>query len=197
MRRSFLLFRSFLSFLSFLSFPSSRQATGPRLRATSLLVVGAVCLLGALALAGCGVTTTNVGGGGDGSQPTATSGVNHGGTMSVKPCPGASVTSAPSPTIVLTLKDSYKTTQVHVGDTLEVQLDAKTHWTTPAHGATSVLAAIQPQGGMDEASQTCQWFYKAAATGKVTLDFTGAPLCDPTQACPAIARAEQFTIQVS
>jgi hypothetical protein len=50
---------------------------------------------------------------------------------------------------------------------------------------------------MDDASQTCQWFYKAAAAGKVTLDFTGAPLCDPTQACPAIARAEQFTIQVT
>src|SRR5690242_8250517 len=92
MRRSFLLFRSFLSFLSI---PSSRQATRPRVRATSLLVVGAVCLVGALVLAGCGVTTTNVGGGGDGSQPTATSGVNHGGTMSVKPCPGGSVTSAP------------------------------------------------------------------------------------------------------
>ena len=196
MRRSFLLFRSFLSFLSFLPFPSSRQATRPRVRATLLLVVGAVCLLGALVLAGCGVTT-NIGGGGDGSQPTATSGVNHGGTMSVKPCPGGSVTSAPTPTIVLTLKDSYKTTQAHVGDTLEVQLDAKTHWTTPAHDTSPALAPIQPQGGMDEASQTCQWFYKAAATGKVTLDFTGAPLCDPNQACPAIARAEHFTIQIS
>jgi len=162
-----------------------------------LLVVGAVCLLGALALAGCGVTTTNVGGGGDGSQPTATPGVNNGGTMSVKPCPGDSVTSNPAPTIVLTVKDSYKTAQAHVGDTIEVQLDAKTHWATPAPDATSALAAIQPQGGMDDASQTCQWFYKAAAPGKVTLNFSGAPLCDPNQACPAIARAEQFTIQVS
>lgn len=176
------------------SSPSSRKA---RLRSTLLAVVGAVCLLGALALAGCGVTTTNVGGGGAGSQPTATPGVNNGGTMSVKPCPGDSATSSPSATIVLTVKDSYKTTQAHVGDTLEVRLDAKTHWTTPAHDTSPALAPIQPQGGMDEASQTCQWFYKAAAPGKVTLNFTGAPLCDPTQACPAIARAEQFTIQVA
>ena len=188
MRRSSLLFRSF---------SSSRQVKRPRVRSTLLLVVGAVCLLGALALVGCGVTTTNVGGGGDGSQATATPGINNGGTMSVKPCPGNSVTSNPSATIVLTVKDSYKTTQAHVGDTIEVRLDAKTHWATPAPDATSALAAIQPQGGMDDASQTCQWFYKAAAPGKVTLDFTGAPLCDPTQACPAIARAEQFTIQVS
>lgn len=184
------------SSLSFQPFPTSRKATRPRTRSALLLAVGAACLFGALALAGCGVTT-NVGGGGDGSQQTATPGVNNGGTMSVKPCPGDSVTSSPSPTIVLTVKDSYKTTQAHVGDTLEVQLDAKTHWATPAHDATSVLAAIQPQGGMDDASQTCQWFYKAAAPGKVTLNFSGAPLCDPTQACPAIARAEQFTIQVS
>ncbi len=188
MRRSSSLFRSF---------SSSRQVKRPHVRSTLLLVAGAVCLLGALALAGCGVTTTNVGGGGDGSQPTATSGINNGGTMSVKPCPGDSVTSAPAPTIVLTVKDSYKTTQAHVGDILEVQLDAKTHWATPAPGATSALAAIQPQGGMDDASQTCQWFYKASAPGKVTLNFSGAPLCDPTQVCPAIARAEQFTIQVS
>lgn len=180
----------------FRSFWSSQQVKKPRIRSKTLLVVGAVCLLGALALAGCGVTTTNVGGG-DGSQPTATPGINNGGTMSVKPCPGNSVASSPSATVVLTVKDSYKTTQAHVGDTIEVQLDAKTHWTTPAHDAAPALAAIQPQGGMDEASQTCQWFYKAAAPGKATLHFTGAPLCDPTQACPAIARAETFTIQVS
>jgi len=181
----------------FQSFPSPRRVTRPRIRSTVLLVVGAACLLGALALAGCGVTTSNVGGGDDGSQSTPTSGINNGGTMSVKPCPGNSVASTPAATIVLTVKDSYKTAQAHVGDTIEVQLDAKTHWTTPAHDAAPTLAAIQPQGGMDDASQTCQWFYKAAAPGKATLNFSGAPLCDPTQACPAIARAEQFTIQVS
>ena len=183
-------------FQSYQSLPPSQRTTRLRIRSTILLLVGAACLLGVLALAGCGVSTTNVGGG-DGAQPTATSGINNGGTMSVKPCPGNSVASNPSATVVLTVKDSYKTTQAHVGETIEVQLDAKTHWATPAHDAAPTLAAIQPQGGMDGTSQTCQWFYKAAAPGKVTLDFTGAPLCDPTQACPAIARAEQFTIQVS
>ncbi len=177
------------------SSPSSRKA---RLRSMLLLVVGVVCLLGALALAGCGLTTTNVGGGDDGSQPTATPGVNNGGPMSVKPCPGDSVSgNVPVPTIVLTVKDSYKTAQAHIGDTIEVQLDAKTHWTTPARATSTALAPIQPQGGMDDATQTCQWFYKAAGPGKAILNFTGAPLCDPTQACPAIARAEQFTVQVS
>lgn len=189
MHRSSLLFRSF---------SSSRYVKGPRVRSTVLLVVGAFCLLGALALAGCGVTTnTNVGGGGDGSQPTPTTGINNGGTMSVKPCPGNAVASNPSATIVLTTQNSYKTTQAHVGDTIEVQLDAKTRWASPAHDAAPTLTAIQPQGGMDDASQTCQWFYKAAAAGSVTLDFTGSPICDPKEACPAIARAEQFTIQVS
>jgi hypothetical protein len=181
----------------FRSFPLPQQVKKPRVRSTMLLMVGAVCLLGALALAGCGVTTTNVGGAGDGSQPTATPGINNGGPMSVKPCPGDSGASTPLATIVLTVKDSYKTTQAHVGDTIEVQLDAKTHWATPGHDTAPALAAIQPQGGMDDASQSCQWFYKAAAPGKATLDFTGSPICDPTQACPAIARAEQFTIQVS
>src|SRR5690242_3103309 len=96
---------------SYQSLPPSQRTTRLRIRSTMLMVVGAICLLGALALAGCGVTTTYVGGGGDGTQPTATSGINNGGTMSVKPCPGNSAASNPAATIVLTVKDSYKTTQ--------------------------------------------------------------------------------------
>jgi hypothetical protein len=183
-------------FPSFQSIRSSQKTRRLLARSTLGLAAGVVCLLGALALVGCGVTV-NIGGDSDGSQQGSTPSVKSGGTTSVKPCPGAAVSPGRSPTIVLTVKDSYKTTQAHVGDVIEVQLDAKTHWSSPAHDITAVLAALQPQGGMDEQSQTCRWFYEAMATGTATLNFTGAPLCDPGAPCPAIARAEQFTIQVS
>jgi hypothetical protein len=155
-----------------------------------------ICLLGALALAGCGVTV-NFDGDNGGVQRNPTPGGSGGGTASVKPCPGDSVTSAPSPTIILTVENSYKTTAAHVGDTIEVQLDAKTHWSSPENKGASALTAIDPQGGLDETTQTCRWFFTAAVPGTAILDFTGAPLCDPNAPCPALARAEQFTIEVS
>lgn len=165
-------------------------------------LVGAACLIMALALAGCGVTI-NVGGSGDSSTPgdvgssTPGSIPGAGGGTSIRPCTGASVAPSKTPTIILTVKDSYKTTQAHVGDVILIQLDAMTHWSTPNDGATTVLSALQPQGGMDQATQTCRWLYAAVAAGTAKLDFTGSPICESGVACPAIARAEIFTIQVS
>jgi hypothetical protein len=175
-------------------------------------MAGAMCLLGALALAGCGVTTTvGVGGGvtnsntpqpgsSDGSQATPTSAPKSGGGngTTVKPCLGDSVAPAKTPTIVLTVKNSQKTTQAHVGDVIEVQLAATMRWSTLTDVATSpVLTPLQPQGGMDDSTQTCRWDYAVKAPGTATLTFIGVFNCEPNTVCPAIAEDEEFSIQAS
>lgn len=166
-----------------------------------------ICLLGALALAGCGVTIdTGIGGStpkssspqpGAGSGSTAPGAGPKTGGMSVKPCPGSNVAPSKLPTIVLTVSDSHKTTQAHVGDVIEVQLSANMHWTSTSDGTGTVLTPLQPQGGMDEPTRTCNWFYAAKAAGTTNLSFVGVMICERGVACPAIAEDEEFAIQVS
>lgn len=181
------------------SIPSSRRA---------VVSLCAIVLLATLLLTGCGVTTINydVGGGpppggsqpggsGDSSQ-TPTPGGTHGGTVA-KLCSGAVDASAKPPTIVLTVKDSYKTTQAHVGDIIEVQLSAKMLWSASNDGIIPVLTPLQPQGGLDEQTQTCRWRYTAAMKGSGHLAYTGGPICEPNAPCPAIAAFEEFIVQVS
>lgn len=189
------------------SLPRSRR----RIWRTLSLAAGAMCLLGALALAGCGVTTTvGVGGGvtnsntpqpgsSDGSQATPTSAPkSDGGGTTVRPCLGDSVAPTKTPTIVLTVKNSQKTTPAHVGDVIEVQLAATMRWSTLKDVTTGgVLTPLQPQGGMDDSTQTCRWVYAVKAPGAVTLTFIGVFNCEPNTVCPAIAEDEEFTIQAS
>ena len=181
-----------------ITFSSSRMAA---------VSISAVFLLGALLLTGCGVTINyDVGGGvstpgttqpgGSGGSLQTSPGTNHGGTVA-KPCAGAVDTSGKPPTIVLTVKDSYKTTQAHVGDVIEVQLSAKTLWSASNDGIIPVLTPLQPQGGLDEQTQTCRWRYTAAMKGSGHLAYTGGPNCEPNVACPAIAEVEEFIVQVS
>lgn len=185
--------------------PRSSAPAARHIWRTLRLMAGAVCLLGALALAGCGVTITgsDLGGGVTNSntplpgtaQPGSSVGVGSGTT--VKPCAGNDVAPSKTPTIVLTVKDSHKTTQAHIGDVVEVRLSANMRWTTPADGVASVLTPLQPQGGLDSQGQTCSWVYQVKATGSAALTYIGVFNCEPNSACPAIAEDEEFTIQAA
>lgn len=192
----------------FVSWSHSPHSGG--VRRVLLALIGAACLVGALALAGCGVTaTTGVGGGpanGSSGAPNpggpripgtgATGGAINGTT--VRPCMGNS-SAAPekTPNIVLTVKNSHQTTQAHVGDVIEIQLPAKMTWNAPSVQQNGTLTPLQPQGGMDEQSQTCRWVYQAQAKGSLTLTYIGVFRCESGVACPAIAEDEEFTIQIS
>ena len=183
-----------------------------RARRMLVLALGVICLLGALALAGCGATTTTGVGGGGGlansgtpqSAPgSAGSGTPPGGGAingtTVRPCTGAPVAPAKTPNIVLTVKNSHQTTKAHVGDVIEIALPSGMNWNAPGMGPNSpnsTLTPLQPQGGMDEHSQTCRWVYQAHAKGMVTLTYTGVLRCESGTGCPAIAEDEAFTIQV-
>jgi len=179
------------------SFPSSRSTAPRRARYTRRLMIGAACLLVAMMLAGCGVTVDIHGpGGAPSSPPQNTPGGGINGTT-IRPCTGDSGIPSKKPALVLTVNDSYKTAQAHIGNVIEVRLDTQTHWFPPSITAASTLTAIQPQGAIEPTTQTCQWFFEAKAAGTATLEFTGAPICESNTPCPAIARAEKFIIQIS
>jgi hypothetical protein len=158
-----------------------------------LAMLGVVCLLSLIALAGCGVTT---GGAGLGSPAGSSTAVTHGGA-SINPCPGKPATLAKAPNVLLSLKDSHKQTQVHPGDVVQVELAAQMHWSVNLGSSAATLKPLAPQGVMDSQTSSCRWLFQAAQPGLATLSFIGTPLCDPTQPCLAIAEDEEFTIQVS
>ena len=188
---------------------SRRRADLPgKTASVALALLGAACLLGVLALAGCGVTTTGVGGsGGMGSgspnpggprlpagSPTSSGPIT--GTA-VRPCVGNIAAHSKTPTIVLTVKNSHQTTQAHIGDVIEIDLPAKMHWNTPDVSANKTLTPLQPQGAMDDQAQTCRWVYQASAAGTATLSYVGVMICESGVACPAVAEDEAFTIRVA
>ena len=187
---------------------SSRSVSQKRMRRSLLLVAGAIGLLGALALAGCGVTATTRLGGGAGSsttpQPSAHDGtqppIAGGGggiATSVNPCPGAAGAPAQSPTIVLTVENSHQVTQARPGDVIEVRLPSRMRWTAPNVGASAVLTQLQSPAGVDSATQTCHWLYAVKAAGAAKLDFVGIFACESNAPCPKLAEDEEFSIQVS
>ena len=115
---------------------------------------------------------------------------------SYQPQPHTRHAPAKTPNIVLTVKNSHQTTKAHVGDVIEIALPANMHWNGPGMSANGTLTPLQPQGGMDDQSQTCRWVYQAHAKGSLTLTYTGVMRCESGTGCPAIAEDEAFTIQV-
>ena len=178
--------------------PRWRAGQPGRAGRATLALLGAMCLVGALALAGCGATTTGagVGGGGTPHSGSPSSGGPITGTA-VRPCVGNIAAHSKTPTIVLTVKNSHQTTRAHVGDVIEIDLPAKMHWNTPDVSANKTLTPLQPQGAMDDQAQTCRWVYQASAAGTATLSYVGVMICESGAACPAVAEDEAFTIRVA
>lgn len=178
---------------SFASLPPQSSRLATRKRWVPSWMAGAVCLLGILTLSACGVTT----GSASKSLPANTPIVMNPGGASLNPCPGAGGALAKTPQRVLTLNDSHKTTQVHTGDVVEVQLPANMHWTVQANTVNSILKPLQPQGGVDGTTNTCRWLYVVSTAGSAHLTFIGTPLCESAKPCPTIAEDEEFNIQAS
>jgi hypothetical protein len=178
---------------SFASLPPQSPAPAVRKRWLLPWIGGALCLLSTLTLSACGATT----GGASKSLPANTPIVMSPGGASLNPCPGAGGALAKTPQHVLTLNDSHKTTQVHAGDVVEVQLPANMHWTVQANTLNSILKPLKPQGGVDGTTNTCRWLYAVSSAGSAHLTFIGTPLCESAKPCPMIAEDEEFIIQAS
>lgn len=84
---------------------------------------------------------------------------------------------------------------LHAGQVIEVRLAATIRWGVLMQ-PEGILRVEQPAGLYDPATQLCIWRITALAPGKVTLDFTGGPVCPPRSACPALAMISRFVIGV-
>lgn len=167
-------------------FSPARPLHGPT-RMTAL----AICAALALALAACG----SAGSSGGGTSGGAT-GAGPGDGMTVRPCLGT-YTGGNHPALTLTNFSGDITGDAHVGDTVEIHLDGHHKWTYTYVMPSGALTVQTTQGLLDESDVSCVWIFRANEAGAATVAFTGAALCDPTQACPQYALLQTFTIHIS
>ena len=166
-------------------------------RRRALLV--AMCLAGlAVALAGCGYTAGSTQGATSGGTPTTPGGSSGPGRgTTVRPCtgPNADVAVEGQPALTLTEATPNQTGTVAVGGLVQVQLQGTWSWRLAS--ASSNLVATQYQGAFDQTRSICFWNFRAHSAGTAHIALAGTALCEPPKECPAIARGETFTVQVS
>lgn len=172
-----------------------------------LALLPSAALLGilALAVAGCGASTT-VPGAASQPSPTATAQLTHPGQgLGVRPCPGQSASAADTAAgaVILTDKTPSSSTptlpptreaSAHVGDRIQVRLSAGVHW--GLRNTTGGVTPLDPQGGEDAQLGVCFWNFRASAAGDATINFVATPICNTSGPCPAWAREETFTVHI-
>ncbi len=147
------------------------------------------------ALAACG---SNTGGSGSATNPgsTPTKPATPITTVNLSGCPGAAMTTPPSPAqIVLKQSDSNGTVTAHVGDVVEVDLPFGQTWTGP----TTSQGGLQlqgPAGYAVTAAKMCVWRFTAQGTGTTELDFYGKAICKKGTMCPLYIMRIPYTIVV-
>lgn len=165
-----------------------RAGTAPSFAALAL-----VALL-TLALAGCG---------GAGASTSRTGGASSGGStlkgppqtgLTVMPC-HSSLAAVLPPTITLQSMDARTPVSAHVGDIISISLDGQHRWSLNGLSAGGALTPLTAQGAL--VNGDCLWQFKASAPGDATVNYSGQPLCDPTQQCPQYALALTYTIRVA
>lgn len=176
----------------------SRHARHSRLASPALLGILA------LAVAGCGATTTP--GGALRPSPTRTEQPGPpGGGLAVRPCPGGAASAAETANGAIILTESTPAAatpalqpeheaSAHVGDRIQIRLTTSVHW--QLREATGGVSPLAPQGGADAALGVCFWNFKAAAAGDATISFTGTAICDTGGPCPLWARDETFVVHI-
>ncbi|MEO7021365.1 MAG: hypothetical protein ABI234_14510 [Ktedonobacteraceae bacterium] len=154
-------------------------------------------------LAACG---TNVGNNGStttgsvpsGSTPAPSPTATHGLANTSTGCPNsATITTQPAAASVV-LKNSgvNNTTTVKKGDTVEVDLPFGHNWAGPTNNPQGLLAMQDPSGYASPVDKVCVWRFVATNTGTTEISFTGRPICEKGQLCPAYIMAVSFTIEV-
>ena len=143
------------------------------------------------ALTACGSNT-----GGSTTNPGSSSITAATPTVSVYGCPGAVMTTAPSPAkIVLKQSDSNTTITAQVGDVVEIDLPFGQAWTGP----TTSQGQLQLQGSAGyavTASKMCVWRFTAQSTGTTQVEFYGRAICQKSQVCPLYIMRIPYTIVV-
>lgn len=171
---------------------SRREST--RQREMWLAAMGAALLLVAvIALTACGITTTTAGLGGAAPTPTQTTPAR--GTPTAFGCGAPKLgETIPPATMMLPVKNA--TMAVKVGQSVGADLPATFRWTLRSDDPNQALTTLSPQGALDVTTSTCDWRFRAANPGTVTLTFSGVFQCPPHTMCPALAMALSYTLDV-
>lgn len=164
-------------------------------RPSRTVVVLTACLL--LALAGCGVSTTN---GAAGSAPnasataTASASANAASRASACPGPAGSVNDAGTPALVLTPQSANHSGSAHAGALVQVRLPDASHWD---YLSTASLAPLAPAGVHDATVGVCVWNFRPASAGSVKLSFARSAICHPATPCPMYMQQVSFALDVT
>lgn len=151
----------------------------------------ALGLATALGLAGCGASSSAANG-----TPATTITP----TRAMNGCPSQliPVDGAPHADVLVTGQNDApnQSVKLRVDKSIEVRLSAGIIWHLATTDATGVLSASAPQGWFDSGHLACVWVFTANTAGQATLMFSGGLLCAPDVACPTIAAAQTYTVQV-
>lgn len=151
-----------------------------------------ILLVAVMSLSACGVTaTTGVGG----AAPTPTQTTPARGTPTAFGCGAPKLgETIPPATMMLPVKNA--TMAVKVGQSVGADLPATFRWTLRSDDPNQALTTLSPQGALDVTTSTCDWRFRAANPGTVTLTFSGVFQCPPHTMCPALAMALSYTLDV-
>jgi hypothetical protein len=154
--------------------------------------LGSLLVLLVFVLAACGYNA----GGSTNTGSSSTTAVTPTTSASAYGCPGAVMTTAPSPAqIVLKPSDSNTTVTAHVGDVVEIDLPFGQAWTGPT--ASQGELQLQGSGGNAvTASKMCVWRFTAQGTGTTQVAFYGRAICEKGQMCPQYITRIPYTIVI-
>jgi len=101
-----------------------------------------------------------------------------------------------NPTYTLTTVDEQNSIQVHIGDTIEIQLPITENWTM-TNTSTGILTVHQPENYILTTASVCVWDFTVNTTGTTTLFFDGAVGCTPPRMCLEALQRISFPIEAS
>jgi hypothetical protein len=141
------------------------------------------------------------GGGGTASNPTTTATPPAPGSAALNGCPTQNpptgVGTQPADVIV-TQGGGTNSPPVMLkkGQTLEVRLPATYRWKMTIQDTGKILATTDATGWYDATLKACRWRFTALGPGTATLQYVGTLVCASGKPCPALAIAQDYTIQV-
>lgn len=137
-----------------------------------------VCI--ALLVAGCGFAGFGAGSG-TGGFDSATAA-----------CPSTVVLGEVTPSVTLRDSGPSVTTNVPVGAVVEFRLAGQHHWNLGGVTPASALTPVGAQGTFQQGD--CVWDMRVEQPGDITVVFSGIPICQTNQPCPAYALIDKFTL---
>ena len=148
----------------------------------------------AVLLAACGTNAGGTSTGGVSADPTATYTIVKGYGTAVG-CPSDAVVNPEGspPNVVISLKQSYKTTTVQTGQVLEIHLPFGLAWSGPTT-SQGMLQLQTPSGYALKDKHVCAWRFIAQSAGRTKLSFSGTAICKPNVMCPLFVLEAVFTI---